>query len=140
MTPRCPNSLGTRGPCNERLRVAVQPGGVVQYRCLRCEARAAGRCWNCGKPRTNDLVRGLFCTPCGVASRRLSQQRSELAPERKRQRAAYDRARWRDPVKGPKKYAASKAWLAAHPEKVSDYKRRAWRCWLSKRQREALAS
>lgn len=122
MTPRCTNSLGKRGPCGEVLRVETNDLGAVRYRCIRCEARAKGRCWNCGKPRDNDLKRGVFCKPCGFASYRIAQIRSESSPERQKVRREYDRKRWKDPEARAKKLEARRRWLESRPEKVREYK------------------
>lgn len=125
--PRCDNSLGRRGPCNDRMSVEVGAFGAVRYRCLRCEARAAGRCWNCGKPRTNDPKIGVFCDPCGRAAFRAAQRRSNASPERKKARKAYDRKRWRQlPEVRARRKATRAAWMEANPDKVREYKRRDW--------------
>lgn len=127
MMPRCDNSLGSRGPCNEVLRSYTDGHGTVHYQCVRCEAREAGRCWNCGKPRTNHLKLGVFCAPCGHAAFRMSQRRSDNSPERVQHRKRYDRQRWRDdPVARARRIETRKAWLAANPERVKEYKRREW--------------
>lgn len=127
MTPRCDNPVGNRGPCNEPLRVSTDGNGAVRARCLRCEARAAGRCWNCGKPRTNDLSRGVFCEPCGRAAFRLAQKRTESSPERKKARKDYDRKRWHQmPEVRARRIEQRRAWLEANPERVKEYKRREW--------------
>ena len=127
MSIRCDNSLGRRGPCNNPLTVRTDGNGTVVARCVRCDARAAGRCWNCGKPRTNDLQRGVFCTPCGKAAFRISQRRTESSPERAKKRKAYDRKRWHEmPEVRARRMEKRRAWLAANTDRVKEYKRREW--------------
>lgn len=88
----CLNDLHRQRVCNEVLRLARMPDGSTQYLCQRCNWREAGRCWQCGEPRTNDLRVGVFCAPCGVASRKAACKRwHQDAREQKR---AYDAARW----------------------------------------------
>lgn len=125
MTPRCENVLNRRGPCNQPLRIDTDGSGVVRFRCVRCEARARGCCWNCGKLRTNHPTRGVFCDPCGYAAYRMAQRRTESSPERRQARKAYDKRRWRhDPEARERRKATRAAWIKAHPEKVREYKRR----------------
>ena len=90
----CLNDLHRGRRCNELLRLARMPDGSTQYLCQRCNWREAGRCWQCGQPRTNHPKMGVFCDPCGRQNQlnncRLWHQRNKDAKKR------YDAARWRD--------------------------------------------
>lgn len=124
MTPRCENSLGRRGPCNQPLQVETDANGVVRYRCVRCEARAAGRCWHCGARRTNHPKLGVYCDPCAFRAYRTAQQRTHSSPEHKATKQAYDRHRSRDPEIAARKAAQVRAFHAANPEKRAEYRER----------------
>jgi hypothetical protein len=119
VSARCDNILSSRGPCNEVLTVSTNGQGVVTTRCKRCEAREQGRCWNCGKPRTNCLTRGVFCKACGYAANRMSQKRYHQSPEGKEARQRVDAKRLKDPEVRAKRRAYLKAWKAKNPEKVA---------------------
>jgi hypothetical protein len=131
---RCENRVGAR-TCRQSLVVWTDAIGAVHTRCARCEARAAGRCWQCGKPRTNHPRFGIYCERCSKAAQRIAQRRYETSVKGKAVKAQYDAARWRDPVRGAKKRASKKAWEAANPEKLALYKKRDWMSHLSKRER-----
>lgn len=121
---RCEKSLGRRGRCGTVLVERIDGIGRMLFECPRCVRRAAGFCWQCGRPRSNDRARGLYCSTCFAASYRESQKRCEASAERKEKRGKYDRMRWLDPEVRARKVETRRAWMAAHPEKVLEYKRR----------------
>ncbi len=125
--PRCDQRLpGRKEPCHAPMRETLDALGRVRWVCVRCAARLAGRCWQCGRPRTNDRARGVYCGPCGYAAYRTAQRRSEAQECRKKKRARYDAKRWRDADVRAKRLEQQRAWLAANPERVREYKRRDW--------------
>ena len=94
MPERCDNVLPNRGICGEALQPVRFASGMTSYRCLRCAAREAGRCWSCGEPRTNHPEIGSFCRDCAKRSILASNARGAATTEAKAKRKAYDRRRY----------------------------------------------
>lgn len=119
MTPRCDNQVSSIGPCNTPLTVTTNGFGKVLTSCPRCTARAAGRCWQCGKPRTNHPEFGVYCEPCRKAAAKRTYQRCQQSPEYKAWLQAYhaDR-RQHDPVYIARKREINKRWREQNPDRV----------------------
>jgi hypothetical protein len=95
MTGRqCDNVLPNRGMCGEALQPIRFASGMTFYRCLRCAAREAGKCWSCGQTRTNHPELGSFCRDCAKKAVLASNARGAATPEAKAKRKAYDRRRY----------------------------------------------
>ncbi len=124
MTVRCDNKLGAAGTCNTILTQWIDGVGQVRYRCTRCEARAAGNCWNCGKPRSNHPILGVYCTSCAKAALQTAKKRGEASPERKRSRRRYDQRRNADPTLKEHRLAQKREWRKNNRDKVRAHKRR----------------
>lgn len=92
--PICANELTKGRTCNELLRVYTGQDGRTRYVCPRCTWREAGRCWNCGEPRTNHPRLGLYCTACArtIHYQNCKKWRDQH-PERLKE---YNRRRWPD--------------------------------------------
>lgn len=73
----CNNTWGRGHVCNELLRLARMPDGSTKLLCQRCNWREAGRCWQCGQPRQNHAVHGVYCNPCAKASATASMKAAE---------------------------------------------------------------
>lgn len=88
----CQNELRPGRICHELLRLARMPDGSTRMLCQRCNWREAGRCWQCGGVRQNDLKLGLYCPACARVIRyRQNREWVQRNPEKKR---AYDAKRW----------------------------------------------
>lgn len=118
MTPRCDNRV-SNFPCNTPLLVTVLPTGRTRETCPRCEARAQGRCWQCGRPRTNHPEFGVYCEPCRKAAAKRSCKRAQQSPEYKAQNCRYHRERRKsDPAYVARQRENLRAWKQRNPEKV----------------------
>lgn len=94
MSETCQNWLRSHRQCGETLRPMRTKLGTTRHVCLRCMARDAGRCWQCGKERekTSDLA--IYCNGCGQARIKASTDASRQKPEQKARRKAYDQKRY----------------------------------------------
>lgn len=120
-SPRCDRRLpGRRDSCGAVLLEELDSIGRLQYRCARCEAQQAGRCWQCGLPREKRDPRAVYCASCRAARRRQSSRQQEASPDRQNRRRIMDRRR----NKTAQRQAWRQAWRAANSDKIKRYKRR----------------
>lgn len=112
---------GARRPCRTVLDVATNGLGKLTATCPRCERQRHGRCWECGATRENPGARALFCARCRDASRAAANARHERSATAKANARRRDRARNRT----PERQAQRRAWVAANPDRVKRWKRKA---------------
>lgn len=130
MTPRCDTRLNQWLHCRTPLVEQRTTLGHVRWVCPRCTARAAGRCWQCSKPRTNHPEFGVYCDACRQAAQRESARRSRRSDEvREAQRRRWHEKRKHDPATLAYRRAYMKAWKARNPDKV----KAGWDAWKAKK-------
>lgn len=108
--------------------------GRVVWHCPRCAARAAGRCWQCGKRREKASKAAAYCNRCKTARERQSQRVSREQPEQRERVRRYDREKRKRPGYRKWNTANKKAWMAKHPEKLVEYAEKARDKWRRLRQ------
>jgi hypothetical protein len=120
MSAVCHRKLpGTRRECRTVLSFSTNGLGAVDVHCHRCSWQQAGRCWQCGAARQNHPTHGTYCEACTETRRTTAKyERSDRAKRTARKR---DRERNRT----PERKAWRKAWVAAHPDRVKRWKRKA---------------
>lgn len=118
MTPRCDNQISSIGPCNTPLRIDVLPNGRTVETCLRCAARAAGRCWQCGRTRTNHPEFGVYCEPCRKAALARSMKRAKQSPECKERERKHFKEKWKDPAFRALRRERLREWKRKNPDKA----------------------
>lgn len=121
----CERRLPGRGrTCRKVMRVTTDQFGRVHYHCQHCAWQYAGRCWQCGVVRNNDLKHGVYCDACRLDRRRKSSLSCLADPGVRNRKNAQTRRRWRtDPAMRARKRAARAAWAQANPDKVRRHKR-----------------
>ena len=87
-------------------------------RCVRCDRRADGKCWECGAPRTNNRRRGLLCRECAAAALAAVQQRYAMKPETKARRQAIAATVNQRPEVKARRARLLYAWRHANPERL----------------------
>jgi hypothetical protein len=130
---RCDHILPPGRRCNAPMREGMDGIGRVIWTCERCAARAAGRCWQCGKRRQNQSEAAAYCRPCKVRRERASQKASASTPEQRRRKREHDRKRRLNPAYQAYNTAHKRAWMAAHPEKFAEYAEKARVRWHEKK-------
>lgn len=87
-------------------------------RCVRCDRRAAGQCWECGAPRTNNRRRGLLCRSCAAAAVVTAQERYAQKPDTKARRQAVAAVVNQRPEVKARRARLLYAWRHANPERL----------------------
>ena len=90
----------------------------VSGRCERCDRRAAGQCWECGAPRTNNRQRGLLCRLCAAAAFAAVQLRYAQKPDTKARRQAVAAVVNQRPEVKARRARLLYAWRHANPERL----------------------
>lgn len=107
--------------------------GRVRWHCPRCEARAAGRCWQCGKRREKTNKAAAYCNRCKRARDRQSQRVSREQPEQRERVRRYDAAKRKRPGYRERNTAHKREWMARHPDKFAEYAAKARAKYHAKR-------
>lgn len=118
MSARCQTPISSRGPCNTRLTITTNGLGRTVTQCHRCAWRHAGRCWQCGAPRTNHLQFGVYCEPCRKAVAKEANAYKRRTDESKAKASAYWKARREDPAFVERRRLYLRDWKAKNPDKV----------------------
>jgi hypothetical protein len=130
---RCDGWVPGNRPCNAVLTERIDQIGRVRWHCQRCAARAAGRCWQCGKRRENPSPKAAYCAACLKAREAIHKRVGTMTPEQAAKRRASDARRRQKPEYRAQNTAHKRAWIAAHPEKKREYAEVARRKFHEKR-------
>lgn len=110
--PRCDTRLSRRSVCGQVLLEQIDAIGRVRWTCQRCTWRAAGRCWQCAKPRESTDYRAVFCTRCKrKRDSALLMQRLQDPEARKHRQRMERAARKKRPELQAKNTQYKRAWV-----------------------------
>lgn len=136
MSARCQTVISSRGPCNTPLTITTNSFGRTVASCHRCAWRHAGRCWQCGAPRTNHPVIGLYCASCRALVTKESCRWTRRTDESKARSEASRLRRQADPAWRAKKAAYLRQWKAKNPDKVKAN----WARYVAKRNQQRASA
>lgn len=130
---RCENRLPASRRCNTPMTESVDPIGRVLWHCQRCAARAAGHCWQCGKPRENPRPTAAYCRSCKERREALNKRVGRMTEQQIERRRKNDQKRRAKPDYRQKNTAHKRDWMRRHPEKYPEYAEKARLRWHKKR-------
>ena len=107
------------------MRERVDQIGRVHWICHRCVWRAAGRCWQCGRPREKPGPRAAYCRRCKMDRDNQFRLVSTLEPEQVIRRRQWDKRARQRPGHRERNTQHKRQWIAAHPDKKAEYAEKA---------------
>lgn len=116
------------------MRDVIDALGRVRWHCPRCTARAAGKCWQCGKRRENPSKAAAYCATCKTARERQSQRVSRQQPEQRERARRRGIIRRQKPGFREQNTQKKREWMDKHPEKFAEYAAKARERWRELRQ------
>lgn len=118
---RCDAVMTAGRGCHAPLEERIDHLGRVHWTCPRCEARKAGRCWQCNRRRENPHYLAIFCNACRDRSLRLAKAAWLSEPINQAKRARLEALYRQRPEVKARKVELVQAYKAKHPEKRAEY-------------------